>query len=181
MIAPGGADDYHTGDGAHQGEVLTALMGSTIFTNGHTAVGSADLHIQPGIADGVTDLLVGAAGCEHCEGGGKRNHTGCCQTGSHAHHIALSNATVEMTVGISLSEHTSLGRTSQVGIQNHNISVFLTQFDQSLAVAVTGSHLLNICHITCPPVLPSWHSVQPWPAHTVHRWEPHRANRHCSP
>ena len=42
----GGADDSHAGQAAHEGEVLAALVGSAVLTDGDAAVGSADLHVQ---------------------------------------------------------------------------------------------------------------------------------------
>ena len=56
-----GADDSHAGDGTHQSEVLAALVAGAVFTDADTAVGSADLHIQVGVANGVAVSLEEAA------------------------------------------------------------------------------------------------------------------------
>ena len=64
----GGAHNGHAGDGAHQGEVLAALVGSAVLAHGNAAVGGADFHVQVGIADGVAHLLIGASGGKHGKG-----------------------------------------------------------------------------------------------------------------
>ena len=173
----GGADHHHAGDGAHQGEILTALMGSAVLAHGHTAVGSAHFDVQGGIADGVADLLISTTGGEHGEGRSEGSEAAGSQTRRHAHHIRFSDAAVEVPVREFLGEHTGLGRTGQIRIQHDDIIMGLTQSHQALAIPVTGGHFLHICHITCPPIQPASPSIRSWPAHTGRRWAPHHASR----
>ena len=170
------ADNHHTGDGTHQREIFAALVACTVLTHGHTAMGSADLHIQLGIANGVTNLLKSTASRKHSEAGCKRNFTGSSKTRCNGHHVAFCNAAVKVAVGICLGKHAGLGRTCQISIQNNHIGMLSAQRYQTLAVTVTGSHFLHICHITYPPVLPKSDAVLPWPARTVRHWEQHRAS-----
>ena len=152
FITVSGADNCHTGDGTHQCKVFAALVAGTVFANRQTAVGSADLDVQGGVADGVADLLKGPAGGEHSEGGSEGSEAAGSQAGSNAHHVSFGDAAVEVAVGESLGEHTGLCGAGQVGIQHNNIVVGLTQGHQTLAIAITGGHFLDLCHITCPPV-----------------------------
>ena len=151
----GGGHDDHAGDGAHQGEVLAALMAGTVLAHGDTAVGGADLHIQVGVANGVADLLVGTGRGEHGEGRSKGNQAGGAQACGHTHHVGLGNAAVKEPVGECLAEDTGLGGTGQVSIQDNDIVVLSAQLSQSCAVAFAGSDLFHVCHIINPPVLPA--------------------------
>ena len=156
-------------------------MGSAVLAHGNAAVAGSHLHIQVGIADGVTDLLKGTAGGEHGEAGseGHQSHGGSAS--GHGHHVFFGNAAVEVTVRERLAEHTGLGCTGQVGVKNDQIVMLGAQLHQSLAVAVTGRAFLQFCHVTSPPLLPAWPSVPPWRSHTRHHWEPCHASRHCPP
>mgnify|MGYP006922387240 FL=1 len=40
-----GTHDRHSRNGAHEGEVLAALMAGTVFAHGDAAVSSTDLHV----------------------------------------------------------------------------------------------------------------------------------------
>ena len=177
----GGAHDHHAGDGAHQSEVLAALVAGTVLTYGDAAVGSADLHIQVGIADGVAHLLIGTSGGEHGEGGSEGHQAGGGHTGSHADHIRLGNAAVKVTVGEGLLENAGLGSTGQIRVQDYQVFVLGTQLRQGVAIAVTGCDFLYVCHITCPPVLPGSPSARSWPARTRRHSVPCRASPPDSP
>jgi len=67
FIAVARAQNQHTGDGAHDGKILDALVRRAVFADGQTAVAADDLDIQVRVSDGVADLLPGTAGCEHGE------------------------------------------------------------------------------------------------------------------
>ena len=109
-------------------------------------MGGADLDVQVGVADGVTDLLESTAGCEHCKGRCKGHQASGGHTGSDTDHVGLCDTAVKETLGECLLEGAGLGSTCQVSIQNDQIVVGLAQLNQCVAVAVTGCDLLNICH-----------------------------------
>ena len=180
----GGADDGHAGQAAHQGEILAALVGSAVLTDGDAAVGRADLNVQTGVGDGVADLLKGTARSEHGKAGNERGIAHGGQACSHTHHVALGNAAVKVAVRICLAEHTGLGGGGQVGVQHHDVVVTLcSQLLQGVAVAVTGRNLLHICHLTFPP-LPArrrLRSVPSWRSHIPRHWGPCRASQRRSP
>ena len=180
----GGADDGHAGQAAHQGEILAALVGSAVLTDGDAAVGRADLNVQAGVSDGVADLLKGTARSKHGKAGNERGIAHGGQARSHAHHVALGNAAVKVAVRICLAEHAGLGGGGQVGVQHHDVVVTLcSQLLQGVAVAVTGRNLLHICHLTFPP-LPArrrLRSVPSWRSHIPRHWGPCRASQRRSP
>ena len=62
-----GADDRHAGDGAHEREILDALVAAAVFADTDARVGGADLDVEVRVSNGVSDLLVGATGGEHRE------------------------------------------------------------------------------------------------------------------
>ena len=66
-------DHYHTRDLTHQGQILQALMSSTVFSDRNSCMGSSDLYIQMRISDGVANLLIVTSGCKHCKRTDKRN------------------------------------------------------------------------------------------------------------
>ena len=117
-------------------------MARAVFTDGNTAVGSTDLHIQLRITDGITYLLIGAACSEHRECAGKRNLSCCGEACCDAGHIALCDTAVDMSVRKLLLEHACLGGICQVRIQDDHVVIFLAKFNQSTAVACPGSDLL---------------------------------------
>ena len=173
------ADDGHAGDAAHEGKVLAALMGSTVLAHRDAAMGGTDLDVEVRVADGVADLLKRAARGKHGKAGNKGHVAHGGQARGHAHHVALSNAAVKMTVRVSLAEHTGLGGSSKVCVQHHQILVALCgQLLQGVAVAFTGSDLLHICHLSFPPA-PARRmrrSVPQLRSCTRHRWGPCRAS-----
>ena len=179
-----GADDRHTGDAAHEGKVLTALVGSAVLAHRDAAVGGTDLDVEVRVADGVADLLKRAARGKHGKAGNKGDIAHGGQACSHTHHIALGNAAVKVAAGVSLAEHARLGGSSQIRVQHHQLIVALGgQLFQGIAVTVTGCDLLHFCHLTCPP-LPArrrLRSAPAWRWHTRHRWGPCRANPRSSP
>ena len=177
----GGAHNHHAGDITHQGKVLTALVRSAVLAYGDTAVRSTDLHVQLGIADGVANLLISAAGSKHSKAGGKGHHAHGSGTSGHCHHVALSDTTVDVALGERLAEGTGLGGAGQVGVKHHQIVILLTQLNQGLAIAVAGCDLLHVCHLTSPPLLPAERSAQTGPAQSLRRWWPCRASRRCPP
>ncbi len=156
-------------------------MGSAVLAHRDTAVGSADLHIQVGVAHGVADLLKSATCSKHGKAGCKGHQASGGHTGSHTDHIGLSDTAVEVAVGESLLEGAGLGSACQVSIQNYQVIMLCAQLSQSCAIAIAGSDFLHISHITLPPVLRTVPSAQSLPARTQQHWEPCRASRHRFP
>ena len=137
----------HAGDRAHEGDVLTALVGGAVLTDGEPRVGGGDLDVQVRVADGVADLLKAAARNEHRKAGheGDIAHRG--HTGGDADHVLLGNAAVKVTIRVLLAEDFGFGGSGQVGVKNHQIvSALLGQLYQRVAVADTGSNFFNISH-----------------------------------
>ena len=143
----GRAEDDHSGDGAHQGDILAALVGGAVLTDRQAGVGGGNLHVQVRVADGVANLLKAAARHEHGEAGNKGHIAHRGHTGGDAHHVLLGNAAVKVALGVSLAENLGLGGGGQVGVKNHQIvSALLGQFYQRIAVADAGSNFLDISH-----------------------------------
>ena len=52
-----GRDNHrHAGDGAHEGDVLVALVRGAVLAHGNSGMSRADLHIEMRIADGIAHL-----------------------------------------------------------------------------------------------------------------------------
>ena len=148
--------DEHTGDGAHQGKVLAALVGSPVLTDGDAAVGGADLDIEVCITDGIADDLIGAAGRKHREAGreGDEPHRG--HTRRSGHNIAFSDAAVEVAVGECLFEHTGLGGACQVRVDGDDPIIGRAKLDERFSIADSGCDLITFyqvrsCHGLRPP------------------------------
>ena len=63
-----GVHDGHARYGAHERQVLQALVGGPVLADGEAAVRADALDVQAGIGHGVADLLIGSARSEHSEG-----------------------------------------------------------------------------------------------------------------
>ena len=98
----GGNNYGHAGDDAHEGDILAALVCGTVLAHRDTSVRGTDLNVEVRVADGVTDLLKGAAGGEHGKGAREGNATSGRDTGGDAHQVALGNAHIEEAVGASV-------------------------------------------------------------------------------
>ena len=120
------AGNNHSRNYSHKSEILTALMGSTIFTYRNSTMSSTDLYVDLRISNRITNLLKSTSCCEHCKCAGKRNFSCCSQTSSNTHHIALSNTAVNMTFREFFFEHTCLSSCSKVSVQNNQVLMFLT-------------------------------------------------------
>ena len=123
-------------------------MGGAVLAHRDAAVGGADLDVQVGVADGVADLLKGAARRKHGKAGRKRHQPHRRHTGGGGHHVALGNAAVKMAVGIGFFEDAGLGGGGQIGVQHHHVGVIFCQFYQRGAVAVAGGNFFDLTH-TC--------------------------------
>mgnify|MGYP000712675903 FL=1 len=101
-------------------------MAGAVLAHADTAVGSADLDIIVRIAQGVADLLKGAAGGEHGERAGKGHQAHGGKAGGHVYHVALRDAAVKMPLRERLLKHAGFGCGGQVGIQHHDVVILLT-------------------------------------------------------
>ena len=116
--------DNHSGNCAHQGHVLVTLMCCAVLPYRDTCMGSTDLNIQVRISDGVAHLLVSTACSEHGKCAGKRDFACGGHTCCNAHHIALRNTTVNMTLRKCFLECTGLCSTCQVSVQDYQVVIF---------------------------------------------------------
>ena len=172
-------DDGHARDGAHEGDVLVALVGGAVLANGDARVGGTDLHRQVRVADGVAHDLVGTTGREHGKGAGKGLVARGGNAGGHAHEVALGDANVKEALGVGGLELAGLRGGGKVRVQDHKVIVLGGQLDERLAVAGARGNLLHVCH----PRPPSrrWRQARPCPARTARHWGPCRANPPGSP
>ena len=119
-------------------------------------MGGADLDIEMCITDGIADDLIGAAGREHREAGreGDEPHRG--HTRRSGHHIALSDAAVEVAAGECLFEHTGLGGACQVRVNGDDPLIGRAELDERFSIADSGCDLITFyqvrsCHGLRPP------------------------------
>ena len=117
-------------------------MGSTVLTNGNSAVGSTDLNVQLRISYRVADLLKCTSGSKHCEGTCKRYLACCCDSGGNSHHIALCDTAVNMTLRERFLKDSGLCSCSKVSVQNNQIIMFLSKFYKSVSIAWSGGNFL---------------------------------------
>ena len=75
----GKTNKTHAGDGAHQRQILDALMAAAVLADGDAGVGHAELHVEVRIGDGIAHLLVGPARAEHAVPG-RDPAGGLCET-----------------------------------------------------------------------------------------------------
>ena len=110
----------------------------------------ADLDVKVRVADGVADLLKGAAGGEHGEGARKGDTAGGRNAGGDAHQVALGDAHIKETVGAGGLKLTGLRGGGQVGVEDHKVIVLVGELDEGLAVAYTRGDFLDVCHPRAP-------------------------------
>ena len=152
----GGADDGHAGQDAHQRDILQALVGCAVLADRDAGVGGGDLDVQVRVCHAVADLLEGASGGEHGEGGREHGLAGGGKSGGDADHVALGDAAVKEAVGESLCKVAGLGRLRKVGVQHREI-VIGTQLAQSAPVCLSCGDLVaffqsvDVPHAFYPP------------------------------
>ena len=142
----GRVDDGHAGDGAHEGDVLVALVGCAVFTDGDTGMGGAELDVQVRIADRVADLLEGTTRREHGKGAREDGEAGKAQAGRDADHVLLGDTAVEEAVGVFLLELGGLGGAGEVGVKDHDFLIGLTEVQKAFCVTDAGCFGDDICH-----------------------------------
>ena len=144
----GGVYDSHAGDSSHKSNIFKALVCCAVLTNCDTCVCCANLNVQVGITNAVSNLLECSACRKHSKGGCKRHLTCRRKTCRNRYHVTFSDTAVEKSVGACLLEGNCLCSFCQVGVE-HNVVVFICKFNESLTVALSCSYL--ICHFLCPP------------------------------
>ena len=140
-------DDHHLRNCTHQSDIFIALMGGSIFTYGDSCMCGRHFYIQMRIADGISNLLKSPPRRKHCESTGKRNLSGCCDSRRNTHHIALCNSAVDMAFRKFLLKYCRFCRLCQIGVQDHQIFMLLSQFHQRVAIAFPGCNFLLIFHL----------------------------------
>ena len=167
-----GADDRHAGDGAHEREILDALVAAAVLADADARVRGADLDIEVRVSNGVSDLLIGAARREHRKrrAVGDEAHRG--HTGGDVDHVGLGNAAVVEFFGVRLGDLAGLRGVGEVGVEHDDLIVLFDQFDQRFAVSLTGCNFIS--HVLSPPI-PSK------PARAARHLGPCRASRPDSP
>ena len=117
-------------------------MGSAVLTYGNARMSGADLHIQMGITNRIADLLKSPSCRKHGKGADERDLAcggkACCD----AHHVALSDAAVDMSVRKCLLENTGFGSCCQVCVQNDQIRILCAILCQRIAVALSCCNFL---------------------------------------
>ena len=109
-----------------------------------------NLNVEVRVADGVTDLLKGAAGGEHGKGAREGNAAGGRDTGGNTHQVALGDTHVEKAVGASGLKFAGLRGGGQVGVEDHKVIVLVGELDEGLAVAYARGDFLDVCHPRAP-------------------------------
>ena len=117
-------------------------MGRSVFSDRNSSVCRADLYIQVGIADGVSDLFIGASRREHGKAAREWNHSRSGKSRRNGHHVALGNSAVNMALRESLLKNSCLGRSRKIRVQNHQVVVLLSKLHQSVSVALPGGDFL---------------------------------------
>ena len=146
----GGNNHGHAGDDAHQGDILAALVRGTILAHRDTGVRGTNLNVKVRIADGVADLLKGAASSEHGKAAREGNAAGGRDTGGNTHQVALGDAHIEEAVGAGRLELAGLRGGGQVGVEDHKVIVLVGELDEGLAVAYARGDFLDVCHPRAP-------------------------------
>ena len=101
-------DDYHARDRAHQGDILQALMGCAILTNGDTCVSCTDLDIQMWISNRVAHLLKVSSCRKHGKRADKRHFSTGCKSCCDAGHICLCDTDIPVALRERFFENSSL-------------------------------------------------------------------------
>ena len=134
----------HTRDSSHKGDILAALVCSTVLAYRDTGVSRADYHVKMRVAYRVPYLFKGSARGEH--GKGAAYYLFACGGYScrYSHHIGFRYTAVIKPFRKSLFEHSGLCSRRKVGIKHQKIVSFFSQFYQSVSEAYSGCNLFNL-------------------------------------
>ena len=172
LVGVRGADDRHAGDGAHEREILDALVAAAVLADADARVGGADLDVEVRVGDRVSNLLVGAARREHRERGAVGDETHRGHTGGDVDHVGLGNAAVVEFFRVRLGDLAGLRGVGEVGVEHDDLIILFDKLDQRFAVSLTGCNFIS--HVLSPPI-PSK------PARAARHLGPCRASRPDSP
>ena len=142
----GGNNHRHARNRAHERNVLAALVRSAVLAHRNARVGSTDLDVEMRVADGVADLLVGAAGGKHGKGAREGNAARSRDAGGKAHQVALGDTGIIEALGIGGLKLAGLRGGRQVSIENHEVIALVAQLDKRLAVAYARGDFFDLCH-----------------------------------
>ena len=134
--------DDHARNGSHQGDILVALMGCTVFSYGDSGMGCTDFYIQMRISDGVAYLLKSTACRKHGKGTCKRDDACGGKSGSDSHHITFCDTTVDVAVRICFFEHTGLGCCCKVSVEYDQIVMLCAKLNQCITIAFSCCNFL---------------------------------------
>ena len=125
-------------------------MRGAVLAHRDTGVRGTDLNVKVRIADGVADLLKGAASGKHGKGAREGDAAGGCDASGNTHQVALGNAHIEEAIGAGCLKLAGLRGSSQVGVEDHKVIVLVGELDEGLAVAYTRGDFLDVCHPRAP-------------------------------
>ena len=131
LIIVAGDLHHHVGQGAHNSDILSGVVGHTQRTVGNTAADVDDLHICVVVADIVTDLLQAAQSGEVGDGVSDSDVAFHCDTAGNAGHMLLHNTAVVVTVRESSCETFDL-TVADIGQNHMDARILLCDLDQSL-------------------------------------------------
>lgn len=121
-------------------------MRGAVFTDRDTRMRGADFDVEVRIADGITHLLVRAAGGEHGKGARKGNAARGRDAGSKTHQVALGDTGIVKALRMGGLKLTRLRSGGQVGVEHHKVIVLIAQLDKRLAIANARGDFLDVCH-----------------------------------
>ena len=151
LMAVAGTAHQHTGQRAHEREVLDALMGRAVLADRNAAVRADYGAVEVRIRDGVSDLLIRAPRRKYGKGVRKGLVAAGRKPGRNIGHIGLGNAAVKESLGVRRGEEFRHRRACKVGIQHDELRVLIGKLSESLAVGIACCYLS--CHFRAPPVL----------------------------
>ena len=106
----------------------------------------ADFDVEVRIADGITHLLIRAAGGEHGKGARKGDVARGRNAGGEPHQVTLGNAGVVEALRVRSLKLAGLRGGGQVGVEDHKVIVLVGELDKCLAIANTRGDFLDVCH-----------------------------------
>jgi len=103
----------------------------------NTHVGTGHLYVEPRLGNHHANLIEHAGGSEAGERAGHRDETQRGQTGRHTNHVLLRDADLEEPFRHRLPEIIHFRRRSEVGVENDDILVHLTDLRQRFSEGMT--------------------------------------------
>ena len=133
-------EDLHVGQRRHVGDILRGLVGHAVDGRCEPAVRREELHVQVGVTDEGPDRLQGPHGDEYAVA---RRHGGAA-IGGHArggaHHVALGDAHVEVSLGVFVAEEMGEGGIADVGLEDDEVAIDGAVFGHPLGEGPPGGN-----------------------------------------